>query len=39
MLVYLGERLLVLDYADKLVRLRQGDADVLEYVKGLGGRG
>ena len=38
MLVYLGERLLVLDYADKLVRLRQGDADVLEYVKGLGGR-
>ena len=33
---YLGERLLSLDYADKLVRFRQGDEKMTEYVDGLG---
>lgn len=36
--VYLDERLLALDYANKLVKLRRGDIDVVEYVKNLGGQ-
>jgi hypothetical protein len=35
---YLSERLLVLDYADKTVRLRQGDKQVIDYVKDMGNR-
>lgn len=37
-LSYLGERLLTLDYADKLARLRHGDAQTVEYIKSLDDR-
>ena len=33
--VYLGERVLVLDHANKLLKLRRGDKQVMEYVRSL----
>ena len=35
---YLGERLLILDYADKMVGLRQGDQRVVDYLKDMENR-
>ena len=37
--VYLGERLLALDYANKLLKLRRGDKQVMEYVRNLSSQG